>query len=113
MIRGMNNSRISRTVCSRLSGEEQEKVSGLEEQGKIKLGAKTAKCMKEIAEELTEERVLEKLCGTKVKKDAGSRTIKLSASYPYHRHGKSKNLRQAIRSIKGHDVFQMNRRKYV
>ena len=55
----MNNSRISRTVCSRLSGEEQEKVSGLEEQGKIKLGAKTAKCMKEIAEELTEERVLE------------------------------------------------------
>ena len=51
--------------------------------------------------------------GIGVKKDAGSRTIKLSASYPYHRHGKSKNLRQAIRSIKGHDVFQMNRRKYV
>jgi len=40
---------------------------------------KLRKCVKEIAGELTEERVLEKLGGTKRKKDAGSRTIKLSA----------------------------------
>lgn len=32
-------------------------------------------------------------------------------SYPYHRHGKARNLRQAIRKIKGHDVFQMNGRR--
>lgn len=38
---------------------------------------------------------------------------KHKASHPYHRHGKSRNLRQAIRSIKGHDVFQMNGRKHV
>lgn len=38
---------------------------------------------------------------------------KHKASHPYHRHGKSENLRQAIRSIKGHDVFQMNGRKHV
>lgn len=38
---------------------------------------------------------------------------KHKASHPYHRHGKSKNLRQAIRSIKGHDAFQMNGRKYI
>ena len=33
------------------------------------------------------------------------------ASYPYHRHGEARNLRQAIRKIKGHDVFQMNDRR--
>lgn len=70
---------VAAVDLSYLSGEEQEKVSGLAEQGKIKLDAKTAKCIKEIAGELTEERVLEKLGGTKVKKDAGSRMIKLSA----------------------------------
>lgn len=70
---------VAAVDLSYLSSEEQEKVSGLAEQGKIKLDAKTAKCMKEIAGELTEERVLEKLGGTKRKKDAGSRTIKLSA----------------------------------
>lgn len=36
---------------------------------------------------------------------------KHKASHPYHRHGKSKNLRQAVRSIKRHDVFQMNGRR--
>lgn len=70
---------VAAVDLSYLSGEEQERVSGLAEQGKIKLDAKTAKCMKEIAGELTEERVLEKLGGTKVKKNAGRRTIKLSA----------------------------------
>lgn len=35
---------------------------------------------------------------------------KHKASHPYHRYGKSENLRQAIRSIKGYDVFQMNGR---
>lgn len=30
------------------------------------------------------------------------------ASHPYHQHGKTGNLRQAVRKIKGHDVFQMN-----
>ena len=34
------------------------------------------------------------------------------ASYPYHRHGRAGSLRQAIRSIKGHDVFQLNGRKH-
>lgn len=33
------------------------------------------------------------------------------ASHPYHQHGKARNLRQAVRKIKGHDVFQVNRRK--
>lgn len=33
------------------------------------------------------------------------------ASHPYHQHGRAKNLRQAVKSIKGHDVFQMNGRK--
>ncbi|BFL48215.1 hypothetical protein [Lactonifactor longoviformis] len=33
------------------------------------------------------------------------------ASHPYHQHGKAKNLRQAVRKIKGHDVFQMNGRR--
>lgn len=33
------------------------------------------------------------------------------ASHPYHRHGKARNLRQAIRKIQRHDEFQMNRRR--
>lgn len=36
---------------------------------------------------------------------------KHKASYPYHQHGKARNLRQAISKIKGHDVFQMNGRR--
>lgn len=35
---------------------------------------------------------------------------KHKASHPYHRYGKSENLRQTIRSIKGYDVFRMNGR---
>ena len=30
---------------------------------------------------------------------------------PYHQHGRANTLRQAIRSIKGHDKWQMNGRK--
>ena len=33
------------------------------------------------------------------------------ASHPYHRHGRAGSLRQAVRSIQGHDAFQMNGRK--
>lgn len=36
---------------------------------------------------------------------------KHTASCPYHRHGRARNLRQAVKSIKGHDVFQMNGRR--
>lgn len=36
---------------------------------------------------------------------------KHNASLPYHQHGRAGDLRQAIRSIQGHDVFQMNGRK--
>lgn len=35
------------------------------------------------------------------------------ASHPYHRHGKAGSLRQAVRSIQGHDVFQMNGRRRI
>lgn len=30
----------------------------------------------------------------------------------YHQHGRANTLRQAVRSIKKHDEFQMNGRKY-
>ncbi len=43
-------------------------------------------------------------------KDACIIFHKHKASHPYHKHGKSENLRQGIRRIKGHDVFQMNGR---
>lgn len=34
-------------------------------------------------------------------------------SLPYHRHGREGSLRQAVKSIQGHDAFQMNGRKPV
>lgn len=37
---------------------------------------------------------------------------KHKASHPYHQHGRANTLRQAVRSIKGHDKWQMNGRKY-
>jgi len=37
---------------------------------------------------------------------------KHKASHSYHQHGRARNLRQAVKSIKGHDVFQMNGRRY-
>jgi hypothetical protein len=33
------------------------------------------------------------------------------ASYPYHQHGRAGSLRQAVKSIKGHDRWQMGGRK--
>ncbi len=32
-------------------------------------------------------------------------------SQPYHQHGRARSLGQAVRSIMGHDVFQINGRK--
>lgn len=47
--------------------------------------------------------------------DPGNCTIfhKHRAALPYHRHGRAKSLRQAVKSIQGHDAFQMNGRKPV
>ncbi|MCD7717401.1 MAG: hypothetical protein LUI39_13335 [Lachnospiraceae bacterium] len=36
---------------------------------------------------------------------------KHKASHPYHQHGRSNTLRQAIRSIRKHDRYQMNGRR--
>ena len=38
---------------------------------------------------------------------------KHKVSHPYHQHGRANTLRQAVRSIKGHDKWQMNGRKQV
>lgn len=35
---------------------------------------------------------------------------KHNGSHPYHRHGRSRTLKQAIKRIKQHDEFQMNGR---
>ena len=32
-------------------------------------------------------------------------------SHPYHQHGRANTLRQAVKSIKSHDKWQMNGRK--
>lgn len=34
-------------------------------------------------------------------------------SHPYHQHGRARTLRQAVRSIRGHDLYQMNGRRPV
>lgn len=70
---------VAAVDLSYLSGEEQETVSELVEQGKIKLDAKTVKCIKGMVGDVTIERVLEKLGDNKNKKAASSKTIKLSA----------------------------------
>lgn len=31
--------------------------------------------------------------------------------HPYHNHGRANSLRQAVRSIKNHDIWQLNGRK--
>ncbi len=36
---------------------------------------------------------------------------KHKASHPYHQHGRANTLRQAVRSIRGHDRWQKNGRK--
>lgn len=70
---------VAAVDLSYLSGKEQETVSELVEQGKIKLDAKTVKCIKGMVGDVTKERVLEKLGDNKNKKAASSKTIKLSA----------------------------------
>lgn len=37
---------------------------------------------------------------------------KHKASHPYHTHGRANTLRQAMRSIRGHDKWQLNGRKW-
>lgn len=64
---------------SYLSDKEQKTVSGLVEQGKIKLDAKAAKCIRGMAGNVTEKKVLEMLDGGKGKKAAAGKSIKLSA----------------------------------
>ncbi len=70
---------VAAVDLSYLSDKEQETVSGLAEQGKIKLDAKTAKCIRGMAGKVTEKRVLEVLDGGKGKKASAGRSIKLSA----------------------------------
>lgn len=55
------------------------KLSGLAEKGKIRLDAKTAKCVRGMAGSVTEKRVLETLDGGRGKKDSAGKPIKLSA----------------------------------
>ncbi len=62
---------------SYLSEKEQKVVSGLAKKGKIKLNAKTAKCVRGMARSVTEKRVLEMLDGGKGKKDSAGKPIKL------------------------------------
>lgn len=38
---------------------------------------------------------------------------KHKVSHPYHQHGRSNTLRQAVRSIKSHDRWQMGGRKNI
>ena len=70
---------VAAVELSYLSAEEQNVVAGLVGQGKVKLDANTAKHIRDMAEDVTEERVLEYLDGKKKKKAEISRAIKLSA----------------------------------
>ena len=54
-------------------------VSGLAEKGKIRLDAKTAKCVRGMAGSVTEKRVLETLDGGRGKKDSAGKSVKLPA----------------------------------
>ena len=54
-------------------------LSYLSGKGKIKLDAKTAKCVRSMAGSVTEKRVLETLDGGKGKKDSAGKHIKLPA----------------------------------
>ena len=70
---------VAAVDLSYLSGKEQKVVSGLAEKGKIRLDAKTAKCVRGMAGSVTEKRVLETLDGERGKKDSAGKSIKLSA----------------------------------
>ena len=70
---------VAAVELSYLSGKEQKVVSGLAEKGKIKLDVKTAKCVRGMAGNVTEKRVLETLDGGRGKKDSAGKPIKLPA----------------------------------
>lgn len=70
---------VAAVDLSYLSDKEQKTVSGLAEQGKIRLDAKTAKYIRGMAGKVTEEAVLEALDSGKGKKDSAGKSIKLSA----------------------------------
>ena len=74
------------------------------------------KLCKVLTEEVTESfqeqiRVFETRIPSTVKVGECIIFHKHRASQPYHQHGRARSLRQAVRSIMGHDVFQMNGRK--
>ena len=70
---------VAAVDLSYLSEREQGVVSGLAESGRIKLDAKTAKCVRGMAGNVTEEAVLGALDGGKGKKAAAGRSVRLSA----------------------------------
>lgn len=74
-----NLSLVAAVDISYLSKEEQEVVTGLAEQRSIKLDAKSAKTIRDMAGEISEERLLENLCGRKKKDSDSGKAIKLPA----------------------------------
>lgn len=70
---------VAAVDLSYLSAEEQETVSVLAEQGKIKLNTNTAKHIKGMAGDVTEKHVLERVGNRKEKKIDVCETVKLSA----------------------------------
>ena len=70
---------VAAVDLSYLSEREQGVVSGPAESGRIKLDAKTAKCVRGMAGNVTEEAVLGALDGGKGKKAAAGRSVRLSA----------------------------------
>ena len=70
---------VAAVDLSYLSEREQGVVSGPAESGRIKLDAKTAKCVRGMAGNVTEKRVLETLDGGRGKKDSAGKPIKLPA----------------------------------
>lgn len=69
---------VAAVELSYLSAEEQNVVAGLAEQGKVRLDADTAKCLKGIGEEVTERLVMERFAGKK-EKVKGDKSIRLSS----------------------------------
>ena len=70
---------VAAVDLSYLSEREQGVVSGPAESGRIKLDAKTAKCVRGMAGNVTEEAVLGALDSGKGKKAATGRSVRLSA----------------------------------
>lgn len=109
---------VAAVDLSYLSGEEQETVSGLAEQGKIKLDASYFNSILtgdyDVTIQLKNTEHYWYLHNTEYPAEESCIIFHMhKASHSYHRHGKSENLRQAIKSIKGYDVFQMNGGKYI